>query len=150
MPKTRDGGRSPWQFSSFLARASGGLFETATTIAINFLVLRSGSRLLHPEVSIEICYVIAPDPVLLRAHGSFLTPRWREPDSNCWYYQRQPTATDAPPGILVFEDGRLPPEQQSEFALDSLLEGEGFELLVPRHGSPQFPKCPGTIAAPTV
>jgi hypothetical protein len=75
--------------------------------------------------------VIAPDPVLLRAHGSFLTPRWREPDSNCWYYQRQPTATDAPPGILVFEDGRLPPEQQSEFALDSLLEGTGFELSVP-------------------
>src|SRR5438067_132766 len=77
MPNTRDGGRSPWQFSSFLARASGGLFETATTIAINFLVLRSGSRLLHPAQSIEICYVIAPDPVLLRAHGSFLTPRWR-------------------------------------------------------------------------
>src|SRR3954471_11348771 len=77
----------------------------------------------------KICYVIAPDPVLLRAHGSFLTPRWREPDSNCWYYQRQPTATDAPPGILVFEDGRLPPEQRSEFALDSLLEQAGFELV---------------------
>jgi len=32
----------------------------------------------------------------------------------------------------------------------SLLEGAGFELLVPRHESPRFPKHPGTIAAPTV
>jgi hypothetical protein len=33
---------------------------------------------------------------------------------------------------------------------DSPLEGDGFELLVPRHESPRFPKHPGTIAAPTV
>src|ERR1700749_3015064 len=33
---------------------------------------------------------------------------------------------------------------------DWLLEGTGFELLVPRHESPRFPKHPGTIAAPTV
>jgi hypothetical protein len=32
---------------------------------------------------------------------------------------------------LVFEDGRLPPEQRSEFALDSPLEEGGFEPLVP-------------------
>ena len=33
---------------------------------------------------------------------------------------------------------------------DSPLEGDGFELLVPRHKSPRFPKHPGTIAAPTI
>ena len=37
-----------------------------------------------------------------------------------------------------------------EFVPDSPLEGDGFELLVPRHESPRFPKHPGTIAAPTV
>ena len=36
------------------------------------------------------------------------------------------------------------------FAADSLLEADGFELLVPRHESPRFPKHPGTIAAATV
>ena len=36
------------------------------------------------------------------------------------------------------------------FALDSPLEGDGFELLVPRHESPRFPKHPGMIVAPTV
>jgi hypothetical protein len=36
------------------------------------------------------------------------------------------------------------------FASDSPLEGDGFELLVPRHESPRFPKHPGMIVAPTV
>jgi hypothetical protein len=39
---------------------------------------------------------------------------------------------------------------RSWFALDSPLEGDGFELLVPRQESPRFPKHPGTIAVPTV
>jgi len=33
--------------------------------------------------------------------------------------------------------------------VDSPLEGDGFELLVPRHESPRFPKYPGMIVAPT-
>ena len=33
---------------------------------------------------------------------------------------------------------------------DSPLEGDGFELLVPRHESPRFPKHPGMIVAPTI
>jgi hypothetical protein len=33
--------------------------------------------------------------------------------------------------------------QEIGFALDSPLEGDGFELLVPRHESPGFPKHPG-------
>src|SRR6516165_8633967 len=41
-------------------------------------------------------------------------------------------------------------ESRTEFADDSSLEGTGFELLVPRHESPRFPKHPCTIAAPTV
>jgi hypothetical protein len=40
--------------------------------------------------------------------------------------------------------------RDAKFASDSPLEGDGFELLVPRHESPRFPKHPGTIAAPTV
>jgi hypothetical protein len=40
--------------------------------------------------------------------------------------------------------------EEVRFAEDSPLEGDGFELLVPRHESPRFPKHPGTIAAPTV
>jgi len=36
------------------------------------------------------------------------------------------------------------------FAADSPVEGDGFELLVPRHESPRFPKHPGMIVAPTV
>jgi hypothetical protein len=40
-------------------------------------------------------------------------------------------------------------EGDREFA-DSPLEGDGFELLVPRHESPRFPKHPGMIVAPTV
>jgi len=39
--------------------------------------------------------------------------------------------------------------RRGEFATDSPLEGDGFELLVPRHKSPRFPKHPGIIAAPT-
>jgi hypothetical protein len=42
------------------------------------------------------------------------------------------------------------PIEEVRFARDSPLEGDGFELLVPRHESPRFPKHPGTIAAPTV
>jgi hypothetical protein len=36
------------------------------------------------------------------------------------------------------------------FVADSPLEGDGFELLVPRHESPRFPKHPGMIVAPIV
>jgi hypothetical protein len=39
---------------------------------------------------------------------------------------------------------------QIEFATDSPLEGSGFELLVPRHEGPRFPKHPGMIVAPIV
>jgi hypothetical protein len=39
---------------------------------------------------------------------------------------------------------------RSRFAPDSPLEGDGFELLVPRHESPRFPKHPGRIVAPPV
>ena len=34
--------------------------------------------------------------------------------------------------------------------MGSPLEGDGFELLVPRHESPRFPKHPGMIVAPIV
>ena len=34
--------------------------------------------------------------------------------------------------------------------IDHVEEGDGFELLVPRHESPRFPKHPGMIVAPTV
>ena len=34
--------------------------------------------------------------------------------------------------------------------IDSPLEGDGFELLVPRHESPRFPNHPGMIVAPIV
>ena len=37
-----------------------------------------------------------------------------------------------------------------ESSHDSPLEGDGFELLVPRHESPRFPKHPGMIVAPIV
>jgi len=40
--------------------------------------------------------------------------------------------------------------EEVRFAADSPLEGDGFELLVPQHESPRFPKHPGTIAVPTV
>ena len=45
---------------------------------------------------------------------------------------------------------KLRSPSQQQFVSDSPLEGDGFELLVPRHESPRFPKHPGTIAAPTV
>ena len=35
-------------------------------------------------------------------------------------------------------------------SFDFLLEGDGFELLVPRHESPRFPKHLDRIVAPTV
>ena len=55
----------------------------------------------------------------------------------------------APWPLRPKESGSSAPEEVG-FAVDSLLEGDGFELLVPRHESPRFPKHPGTIAAPTV
>ena len=45
--------------------------------------------------------------------------------------------TNTRTGLSTWEGGR----RNLRFA-DSLLEGDGFELLVPRHESPGFPKHP--------
>jgi hypothetical protein len=57
----------------------------------------------------------------------------------------------------IVEDGSLLPAglaapgvRLRRFVPDSPLEGDGFELLVPRHESPRFPKHPGRIVAPPV
>src|SRR5271168_3858474 len=67
------------------------------------------------------------------AHGSLMTLRWRKADSNSRSHQRATLAR----GV----------ERDRGFA-DSPLERAGFELLVPRHESPRFPKDLSTIAAP--
>jgi hypothetical protein len=56
----------------------------------------------------------------------------------------------SPVNVLTWvRHSAVPSERYRKFA-DSLLEGDGFELLVPRHESPRFPKHPGMIVAPTV
>src|SRR6516165_2395055 len=49
----------------------------------------------------------------------------------------------ANPLVPTAERSRGPAFAITEFATDSPLEGDGFELLVPRHESRGFPKHPG-------
>ena len=84
----------------------------------------------------------------MSSSGSHATPRWRKPDSNSQSHPRERVSFDDKPTqipkAMSWADERSAATmiQEIEFAPDSPLEGDGFELPVPREMTTIFePSC---------